>query len=985
MKSLNRTLSLVLVLVMVLGLFGVAGAAFTDQSSVTYTEGVGVMVGIGAIDGYTDGSFKPTGAVTREEAAKMIAYAILGKDVASKLTVSATGFSDVAATRWSAPFISYLVGQGIINGMGDGTFAPTANVTAYQLAKMMLAAAGYGAKGEFTGSGWELAVAVKANTTGIFSGASGVNYSAAATREEAALYIFNGITNVPMVTYSKLTETYSNVPNAVAGVGTASDNAVKADLVMQIAESVYGAQLVKAATTVDGVSGHKWTYKGSTIVSFAADATVLATDKTGTAYNKLTTNTDSAYIGYTADTAVKYFYNGVEFAAVVGTTTSNAPKALTATDRVLVLADNKLYSLSSAVASGDPITTSGAGTQIAGLKGVVITFSDTDSNSKYDVVSFTKDTVYQLSAAPTTKTTGEVTTVTVSGIFSGVNVKYVSGYEGLAKDDVVLYHSYVSGGNTYYVITKAASFTGTMAAFNSTGRIALINGAQYKLSELTEVDGTTRVNGLEGSLSSYLGQADSTFYTDECGFIAFAEPASVTTAASNTAFILGSNFGSDLTYTTPTASLLMSDGTVVKATISKLNGKAVSESNKTLTQYDIYTFVKNTDGTYNLTAITANKTLGGTYSATNKVIDKGVANFFYTSGGTHNTDIKGTASTVFVVETSADTYAAFTGVSNAPNVTAPDNTVKAVVLTDSNGYAIVVFALNGTVTNTVNTSSYIFAGVPATEVYDAAGNYYLYTSAVVNGAVGTLPAVNDSTVIPGVLQAVTSYDGSKVATANSAPSGIITPAYDLTGFTVKDGTLTTKGTVASYIVTDTTKYFLFDVTDYLNPELKAVTADDIAALDGDKYALQAVETSATDKTLLQVYVTVYPAAVSVSAIRTTGGAAIATGATNGVTVTGSPVVIKGAAAGSATPVAATDFVTDTADTIRVLANTATPSVKLLGVVYAANASTAVGTVHAAGADIKLLAHTTAQTFAVSYYAYPFVGYTVAYGAVTAAT
>ena len=131
MKSLNRTLSLVLVLVMVFGLFGVASAAtsFKDDSTIQYQTAVGVMTGIGAINGYTDGTFAPKGTITREEAAKMITYAILGSSVAKTLSVASTGFTDVNSARWSAPYIAYCVSKGIINGMGDGTFAPTANVT----------------------------------------------------------------------------------------------------------------------------------------------------------------------------------------------------------------------------------------------------------------------------------------------------------------------------------------------------------------------------------------------------------------------------------------------------------------------------------------------------------------------------------------------------------------------------------------------------------------------------------------------------------------------------------------------------------------------------------------------------------------------------------------------------------------------------------------------------------------------------------------
>ncbi len=164
MKSLNRTLSLVLVLVMVFGLFGVASAAtsFKDDATIQYGTAVGVMTGIGAINGYTDGTFAPKGTITREEAAKMVTYAVLGADVAKTLTVGSTGFKDVAADRWSAPFITYLVSKGIVNGLGDGNFNPTGNVTGFELAKMLLCAIGFGTQGEYTGSAWSLNVAVDA-------------------------------------------------------------------------------------------------------------------------------------------------------------------------------------------------------------------------------------------------------------------------------------------------------------------------------------------------------------------------------------------------------------------------------------------------------------------------------------------------------------------------------------------------------------------------------------------------------------------------------------------------------------------------------------------------------------------------------------------------------------------------------------------------------------------------------------------------------
>ncbi|MBR6915097.1 MAG: S-layer homology domain-containing protein, partial [Clostridia bacterium] len=40
-----------------------------------------------------------------------------------------TGFSDVAETRWSYPYINYTVEQGLMNGVGDGKFDPAGTMT----------------------------------------------------------------------------------------------------------------------------------------------------------------------------------------------------------------------------------------------------------------------------------------------------------------------------------------------------------------------------------------------------------------------------------------------------------------------------------------------------------------------------------------------------------------------------------------------------------------------------------------------------------------------------------------------------------------------------------------------------------------------------------------------------------------------------------------------------------------------------------------
>ncbi len=180
---------------------GVASADFKDEDTITYKIPVGVMHGAGILSGYMDGTFNPTGSITREEAVKMIAFAVIGEQGVMDLPRMAPGFSDMDADRWSAPYVYWAVENGVIVGVGDGRFNPSGKVTGYQLVKMMLCATGYGQKGEYSGPSWEVAAAKDGFAKGIFANITDADPSRSVTREEAALYIFNGITRLEQVSY----------------------------------------------------------------------------------------------------------------------------------------------------------------------------------------------------------------------------------------------------------------------------------------------------------------------------------------------------------------------------------------------------------------------------------------------------------------------------------------------------------------------------------------------------------------------------------------------------------------------------------------------------------------------------------------------------------------------------------------------------------------------------------------------------------------
>lgn len=213
---------------------------FADASSIQYTEAVEVLVAIGVLDGIKTASgieFKPTGDVTREQAAKIISTLLLGEEDAEKLVAEKAPFEDVAADRWSAGYIAYGVEEGFIAGVGDNKFNPQGNVTADQFAKMLLVAIGYDAdQAGLVGSAWVKNTEKLAKDAGLFVGDKKVEGSTPATREEAALYAYNTL-KAPLVEYAS---EYANIKSDLFTVTGLKATKVEADVDKDGAEIDYG-------------------------------------------------------------------------------------------------------------------------------------------------------------------------------------------------------------------------------------------------------------------------------------------------------------------------------------------------------------------------------------------------------------------------------------------------------------------------------------------------------------------------------------------------------------------------------------------------------------------------------------------------------------------------------------------------------------------------------------------------------------------------
>ncbi len=248
MRTLKKSLCLVLALVFVLGLCTIgAGAAATelkDAASIgdVYKDAVVVMNGLGIIEGYPDGTFQPTKNVTRAEAAKLVTYMVLGEKNAERVPDGDGGFSDVAG-NWASKYINYCSSKGYIKGMGDGTFNPSGNITGTQLAALLLRAAGYGVMGEYEGKGWDINAVSDALYYGVFGDTEAEDFGAPATREETVLYFFNTLKDIIRVAYDvDLNDYVTNGINAGTTFGSAVWKLVTDKFVQVVDNQAAGAK-----------------------------------------------------------------------------------------------------------------------------------------------------------------------------------------------------------------------------------------------------------------------------------------------------------------------------------------------------------------------------------------------------------------------------------------------------------------------------------------------------------------------------------------------------------------------------------------------------------------------------------------------------------------------------------------------------------------------------------------------------------------------
>ena len=472
MKNLKKVLALVLAFACAFTMF--AGAAFSDQADIQSTEAVDALTGLGVIQGYTDGSFRPDVTVTRAEMAKMI-FTILngGNDDASAYENLPTSFTDLT-DNWYKGYIKYLQNSGIIAGKSATRFAPNETVTGVEAAKMLLVVAGYDAdKAGLTGLSWMANTMKYANLNNLFEDVD-ADVNAGLPRQYAAQIMYNSL-DMERVVYS----------NDISDFKPATDvddektiGAKYLDLVFygkdaDVEVVLYGTEKEANRDT------YSLTTSGKDFTRVANDYSDLVGQRVVVMHKEGKTNEVYGVYAYEDSTVVASGYVGQ---LELDSKDTDAKIKLDGSSYKLEVAakDTEVYAF-----GADVVTTLAALTDMAKTDGKAvqnnvarsIKLIDNDGNGKVDTIMSSPVAFGQVSYVGTSS-------MTVNGMGS---LKYddISGYEDIAKDDYVFVVDADHNSTDKDIVTKADVTSATVEA--TRGHEARIDGTWYRFAAGVDV------------------------------------------------------------------------------------------------------------------------------------------------------------------------------------------------------------------------------------------------------------------------------------------------------------------------------------------------------------------------------------------------------------------------------------------------------------------------------------------------------------------
>ena len=586
MRNLKRALSLLLAVVMVIGMMVVSTSAasytdFSDKGEIVNKDAVSMLTTLGIIEGKPDGSYAPTEGVDRAQMAKMISVIMnQGTDNSALYENSPTGLTDIAS-NWAKGHINYCYTTGIIAGRGNGTFDPSAGVTAVEAAKMLLVAAGYDPKTEgLEGSDWAINTNALASRLGIFRSFT-KDVTQALNRDDAALLIYNAL-DVEMI------EKYEN------GYAIAYNDSRTILSAMYGVYKVEGVVLGNEYAVLNGTDYDESMMDGKTLL--AAGYKIIASTTSNTMVEDPATKKDTTFnvetpVEYLGKTVTMYVRKDTILAnsEVLGVTLNEKANTIVTsvaneTDMkdllkgtgISLKSNETEYYVNYGIvknedAANDILKLDRKSTVTPNSNGIELEIIDNDNDGVAEYVLWVQEDLTVITSLNEKKETiafGSDTDKDITSYNKGraIDLEDVTLYDGAEEGDIVLVRTY--GG--HYYVSQPEVVTGEMESYSSNKtkeQWIKVDGTEYKPSFIN-------VSG-EGYAEEFYTfdvtecakdggvQWDTKydFYLDSNGYVAAFKPAEKT--VNNYALILESGYmpGAFASDTTAKVTALLSDGT----------------------------------------------------------------------------------------------------------------------------------------------------------------------------------------------------------------------------------------------------------------------------------------------------------------------------------------------------------------------------------------------------------------------------------------
>jgi hypothetical protein len=700
---MKKLLALVLALVMTMSLVTISNAAYSDKADIDLKEAVDVLSAVGVFEG-SDGKFDPKANLTREQAAKLVAYLQLGQKSADAL-VGGNKFTDVAANRWSAGYVDYCATTGVVAGVGNGQFNPTGSLTALQFGKMLLVCLGYDATTEnLTGADWQINTSKLMASAKLLKGLDSVKANDVITREQAAQMMLNAI-KAPTVEYDTKGSTIT-IGGTVIGIGgskatyvtatVAEDSTVKnigktqltntGAYTVELGEKLFSNLKLNSDTDAFERPVTVWTLKAEKIGSYAntPDLTYTAEVKLGTIYSDLGTSKKLVY--------------------------SSTALVANDTDKFAYYADG---TINASLGKGDIAK---GNDQKVGGNGVLIEvyYDDVANTAKVVEVNTYGGEVTSARA----KTASKDANVTVTPLNAGKGGNYET--EDFKVDDIVAYsYSTKTGDAGVKNVVAAEKVTGELTGYTA-GKSVVVGGTTYKFNKAASID----VSALAGAIDN-----DVTLALDKYGYVL-----NVNTDATSTNYAVVLKYKDKGTFDDAKAELLFTDGTTktveLKDNADVANGSIVSYTITNKGKYELKVLAKDLVDETGVTLTTKG----------NSTIRIGSV-------------VKANGKTIFLVATksgNSDTvYTSYTGIANVPTITAGSTAAKVNAYVKSGSAATVVYIDATAATTSVESSTKDVVFVKGSSTTGASydtkkGTFYTY-DAIVNGEITTIDSADKIT------------------------------------------------------------------------------------------------------------------------------------------------------------------------------------------------------------------------------------------------